>query len=99
MRGALFEKDVGFVEEEDGVPLRDHLKHVAEGGFDLIRGCSKVAGGHHVERCSHALGDYRFVASEWCSGRGDEDSPDSAVNVLPTPGGPESNMIMPLPLP
>ncbi len=33
--GALFEEDVGFVEEEDGVPFCSHFEHIAEGGFNF----------------------------------------------------------------
>lgn len=55
--GALLEEDVGFVEEEDGVPFCGHLEHVAEGGFNLRGRKTEIAGGHHIEGCAHAFGD------------------------------------------
>lgn len=58
VRGALFEEDVGFVEEEDGVPFGGHFEDVAEGGFDFGGGEAEVAGGHHVEGCVHAFRDW-----------------------------------------
>ena len=55
--GALFEEDVGFVEEEDGVPFCGHFEYVGEGAFDRGGVEAEVAGGHHVEGCAHAFGD------------------------------------------
>ena len=37
MRAALFEEDVRFVEQEDGVPFRAHLQHVRQRGLDAVR--------------------------------------------------------------
>ena len=37
VRAALFEEDVGFVEEEDGVPFACHFKDVGKRGFHLVR--------------------------------------------------------------
>lgn len=35
--GALLEEDVALVEQENGVPLRDHLEDVLQRVFDLVR--------------------------------------------------------------
>ena len=58
MGAALLEEDVGFVEEEDGVPFGAHLEHVGERGFDVGGVEAEVAGAHHVEWCAHVLGHW-----------------------------------------
>ena len=73
---ALFEEDVGFVEQEHGVPFAGHLEDVGKRGLDC--GCveAEVAGAHHVERCAHRLGDLEvWVRSRTLTnhGRVDED--------------------------
>ena len=62
VRAALFEEDVGFVEEEDGVPFAGHFEDVGKRGFDLVRGGTEITGAHHVERGSHGLGDFALVS-------------------------------------
>ena len=57
VRAALLEEDVGFVEEEDGVPFAGHFEDVGERGLHFGGVEAEVAGAHHVQRCAHRLGD------------------------------------------
>lgn len=43
MGGTLLEEDVGFVEEEDGVPTADEVENSAEAFFELASIDTKVA--------------------------------------------------------
>jgi hypothetical protein len=64
---ACLEKDVAFVEEQNGVPLCNHLKNVGQFGFDLIRVDPEIAGGHHIQRSMHVLSDwFRSECLRWC---------------------------------
>lgn len=58
MGAALFEENIGFVEEEDGVPFGAHFEHVGERGFDVGGVEIEVAGAHHVEWRAHVLGHW-----------------------------------------
>ena len=57
VRAALLEEDVGLVEQQDGVPFRAHLQHVGQVRLDFVRLGAEIAGGHHVQRRAHRLGD------------------------------------------
>ena len=62
VRAALFEEDVGFVEEEDSVPFACHFEDVGQRGFHLVRVETEITGAHHVERSPHSLGDLELSA-------------------------------------
>ena len=46
--GALFEEDIGFVEEEDAAPAVGEVKHFLELGFEVTWVGSELASGYHV---------------------------------------------------
>lgn len=49
VHGAFLEEDVGFVEEEDGVPGVGYVEDAVETVFENVCGGAELAGGHHVE--------------------------------------------------
>lgn len=49
----LLKEVLGFLEEEDSVPLRNHLQDVRQGSLDFKGVEPKVTKTHHVEGCFH----------------------------------------------
>ena len=71
VQAALFEEDVGFVEQEDGVPAAAHFENVLQFGLDFSRVEAQVAGRHHIQRdlhfLSHALCCEGFADAGWAA--------------------------------
>lgn len=55
--GTGLEEDVALIEQEDGVPVRDHGEDLAEVALELVRLGAEVASAHDVEGRLHLLRD------------------------------------------
>ena len=49
----LLKEILGFLEEEDSVPFRNHLQDVRQGSLDFKRVEPEVTNTHHVGGCFH----------------------------------------------
>lgn len=77
---ALFQKDVGFVQEHDAAPDFANVEDRFEIVLDTLRVCSDVAARHAVKGPLHELGDALGCEGLACAGRAVEEN-ERAVSL------------------
>ena len=88
VQGALLEEDVGFVEEEDGLPDGRDVEDARELLLEVARVRAELAGRDGVKRALRELSDGLGTAKASVSGVQTRLGRSTHVKVFPTPGGP-----------